>query len=169
MPNQTLTDALKEAYALAPTEIVILDTIQISHPALAQDLFLVRDLIENDFTLEDLSVETFEPVGFRFELPATGDRGLQELTLAIDNTDLRITDFINTIKNQTGTTEVRYRPYLSTDLTTPQMSPPLLLFLKNISITAADIQGRCTFADIINRKFPSELYTRDRFPSLGDQ
>jgi len=168
MPNESLTDALKEAYALAPTEVVILHTIQISHPALSPNLFLVQDLVPNDFTLEDLSVETFEPVGFRFELPKVGDPGLQELSLAIDNTDRRITDFINTIKGQTGETEVRYRPYLSTDLTTPQMSPPLLLFLKEISITAIEVQGRATFADIVNKRFPSEWYTRDRFPSLGN-
>jgi len=168
MPNASLTAALKEAYALAPTEVVILHTLQISHPALTSDLFIVQDQVEHDFTLEDLSIETFEPVGFRFELPKIGDRGLQELTIAIDNVDRRITDFVNTIKGQTGTTEVRYRPYLSTDLTTPQMIPPLLLFLKEISITAIEIQGRATFADIINKRFPSEWYTRDRFPSLGN-
>ena len=169
MANPSLKDAIIEAYARAPTEVVILDTLQISHPALAEDLFLVQDLVANDFTLEDLSVETFEPVGFRFTLPATGDRALQELALEIDNTDLRITDFINTIKNQPGETKVRYRPYLSTDLTSPQMDPPLLLFLKNISINESSIQGRATFADIINRKFPNQLYTRARFPSLGNQ
>ena len=168
MPNAALTEALREAYALAPTEIVILNTLQISHPALASDLFLVQDIVPNDFTLEDLSVETFEPVGFRFALPVIGANGLQELTLSIDNTDRRITDFVNTIKGQTGTTEVKYRPYLSNDLTTPQLSPPLLLFLKEISITAIEIQGRATFADIINKRFPNEWYTRERFPSLGN-
>lgn len=169
MPNEALTEALKEAYALAPTEIVILNTLQISHPALTPDLFLVQDQVANDFTLEDLSVETFEPVGFRFALPPIGDQGLQELTLAIDNVDRRISDFVNTVKGQPGTTEVRYRPYLSNDLTTSQMIPPLLLFLKEISVTAVEIQARATFADIINKRFPSEWYTRDRFPSLGNQ
>ena len=168
MPNQALTEALKEAYALAPTEIVILHTLQLSHPSLIEDLFLVQDIVEHDFTLEDLSIETFEPVGFRFALPPIGDQGLQELTISIDNTDRRITDFVNTIKGQPGTTEVRYRPYLSNDLTTPQMDPPLLLFLKEISITAVQIQGRATFADIINKRYPSEWYTRERFPSLGN-
>ena len=134
MPNQTLTDALKEAYALAPTEVVILDTIQISHPALTEDLFLVRDLVENDFTLEDLSVETFEPVGFRFELPAVGDRGLQELTLAIDNTDLRITDFINTIKNTT----VEQVDYIQVEVMTPN---EILLALKDKGIQSVLIEG----------------------------
>ena len=90
------------------------------------------------------------------------------MTISIDNTDRRITDFVNTIKGQPGTTEVRYRPYLSNDLTTPQMDPPLLLFLKEISITAVQIQGRATFADIINKRYPSEWYTRERFPSLGN-
>ena len=168
MPNQALTEALKEAYALAPTEIVILHTLQLSHPSLTEDLFLVQDIVEHDFTLEDLSIETFEPVGFRFALPPIGDQGLQELTISIDNTDRRITDFVNTIKGQPGTTEVRYRPYLSNDLTTPQMDPPLLLFLKELSITAVQIQGRATFADIINKRYPSEWYTRERFPSLGN-
>jgi len=66
-------------------------------------------------------------------------------------------------------TEVYYRPYLATDLTTPQLNPPLLLFLKEISVTAQNgAQGRCTFTDIINKKFPNDYYTRTRFPSLGN-
>lgn len=169
MPNESLTDAIKEAYALAPRSLVVLDTLQISNPLLVEELFLVRDVVGHDFTLEDLSVETFEPVGFRMELPTIGDNGLQELTIAIDNVDRRITDFVNSVKGNNATTEIRYRPYLSNDLTTPQMNPPLLLYLKEISITAIEIQGRATFADIVNKKFPSELFTRARFPSLGNQ
>ena len=63
--------------------------------------------------------------------------------------------------------EIIYRPYLSTDLTQSQMIPPLVLYLKDIQITAAQIVGRATFMDVVNKKFPTELYTRARFPGLG--
>ncbi len=63
--------------------------------------------------------------------------------------------------------EVVYRPYLSDDLTQPQMDPPLVLYLKEIQVNTYQVTGRATFMDIVNKRFPSELYTRLRFPSLG--
>lgn len=168
MPNTSLSDAIKEAYALAPREVVVLETLQISNSVLAEDIFLVKDLVGNNFTLEDDSVEFFEPAGFRLELPQITDIGIQELILAIDNTDRRITDFVNAVKGNNTQTEIRYRPYLASDLTTPQLETPLLLYLKDISISAIEVQGKATFADVINKKFPNEWYTRTRFPSLGN-
>jgi len=62
--------------------------------------------------------------------------------------------------------EVTYRPYLSTDLTAPQMDPPLTLTLTQISADNYTVTARARMGDFANRKFPSEEYTATRFPGL---
>lgn len=166
MPNETtLTDAIREAYATARTDLVYLDTISLSNPAV-ESIYLVRDRKDFDLTLETGEVKHFVATGFRFTLPAAGDNGVQDLNLAIDNVDRRPSDFIRAVLANNDPVEVVFRPYVSNDLSKPQMNPPLTLYLRDIQITAIEISGRATFADILNRKFLSELYTRRRFPSL---
>lgn len=166
--NTALTEAIKEAYASAPAGVVYLETLQIHHPLVAEDKFLVQDRTDKVMTLEDASVHTFRACAFRMSLPASGDNGLQELSIAIDNVDQEISDFIDAVKDSLVPVTVTYRPYLSTDLTTPQMDPPLVLSLTDITVSTIEVTGRASFADIINRKFPTDFYSRSRFPGLAN-
>lgn len=167
MPSADYTEAIKEAFASAPTNDTVLETIELSHPLLAGPIYLVKNLEDLTLTLEDATSHLFEGVGFQLSLPPAGDNGLQDLSLSIDNTDRRITDFIKTVKASLDPVEVKYRPYLSSDLTQPQLNVPLVLYLRGLSVTLFEASGKASFADIINRKFPSILYTRAMFPSLG--
>jgi Domain of unknown function (DUF1833) len=167
-----LTDAIKEAWAMAPTDVVFHETIEISHPNISGQLRFVAGLEnleawteDQDSMVDDPTV--FEAGAFKLSLPAAGKDGIQELNIALDNVDRRVGEFCRMAANFDNPVTITYRPYLSTDLTEPQMDPPLLLFLKEVTITEFQISGRATFADIVNKKFPSQLYTRSRFPSLG--
>lgn len=167
MPNAALTAALKEAYASAPSNVVVLETITLVHPLLEAPIYLVKNRENITATLETDEEVEFLACAFKMSLPPSGDNGLQELALSIDNVDRRITDFVNLVKKSKDPVQVYYRPFLSSDLSQPQMSPPLVLTLGDISLTLFEATGRASFADIINKKCPSELYTRSRFPSLG--
>ena len=168
MPNDSLEDALKEAYALAPNDEYVIDTLEISYTGLADTLYLVRDRFEKTFTLEDATVKTFKPVGFRFTPPAAGKDGRQQMLLAIDNVGAEVSDFFDQLGTAlTEPVKVTYRPYLSSDTTTPQLNPPLVLFLVDVQLTLFEISGRATFTNIVNAKYPREYYTRERFPGLG--
>ncbi len=168
MPNASLTAAIKEAYASAPSNEVILETIALTHSALAAPIYLVKNREDIVATLETAATVTFEASSFRLTLPPTGDNGLQQLSLSIDNVDLRISDFVNTVKKSTEPVQVYYRAYLASDLTQPQTDPPLVLSLSDISVSLFEASGRASFADLVNKKAPSEYYTRSRFPSIGN-
>lgn len=167
--NDALSEAIKEAYALAPVNSATLDTIELSHPSVeGGSLYLIRELEPFTLTLENGEQKVFEPVGFQFSLPAAGENGRQDMQLSIDNVDRRISDFIEKAKNYYEPVKVVYRPYLSSDLTAPQMNPPLSLSLQDVSVTVQAVSGRASFADVLNQKFPKEYYTRKRFPSLAN-
>ncbi len=151
--NQDTLDALQNAITIDPN----LDPI-----------YMVQCHEEKEFTLETGETVTFEPVGFRFQLPGQNDRGVSELNIAIDNVDRRIGDFVNLAQGFDAPILVRYRPYLSTDTSGPQQDPPLELILSDISINQFEVTGRATFADIVNLQFLTEYYNRCRFPSLGN-
>lgn len=161
------TEALKEAYAIAPASKAVLHTLEIRQEGVQDPVYIVKArrawaaLDENGDSL------TFLPVNFDFTLPAATEDGFQSLNLTVDNINRRASDFAEIAKSVEVPVVVVYRPYLSDDPTGPQMVPPLELFLEDIQITELTVTGRATFMDIVNKKFPSEIYTRERFPSLG--
>ena len=165
MPNDSLDDALKEVYALAPNDRVPLDTLELKPTPTGESIFMVQDRESWQFTLEDgVTVQTFEPVPFRFTPPTAGANGVQEMRLAIDNVDRRIIDFVNAA---TGTIEVIYRPYMGNDPTTVLMTPPLVLYLTDIQVTAFEVTARATFTDVVNKKYLTRYYDRSNFPGLA--
>lgn len=168
MPNDSLDNALKEVYALAPNDQVVLDTIEISYVGLSESLFLVKDHRAWTLGLETGEFQEFRPVGFQFIPPAAGKDGFQELTLSVDNVSEEVTDFFELVGTElTAPVDVIYRPYLSSSPNAPQMDPPLHLFLTDITMDAFKVSGRATFTNIVNAKYPSEYYTRARFPGLA--
>lgn len=167
MPNPTLSDAIKEAYASCPTARVVYDTLEIRQTGVQDPIYLVKGRTALTAVDENEVERTFLPSGFQFTLPPENEEGFRSLNVAIDNVGREVSDFIELAKSEKIPVEMIYRPYVSDDLTVPAMMPPLILYLKDIQVTSYQVTGRATFYDIINRKFPSEIYTRLRFPGLG--
>lgn len=168
MPTNPFTAAILEAFALAPPGVVYLETLQIHHPSVSPDIYLVRDRAA--WTLKDEGgvSRDFVACSFTLALPPSGDNGLQQLTISVDNIDLTISDFLTQCLSYTTPVVVTYRPYRSDDPNTPQMVPPLKLYYTDIEIGDIEVVGTATFADILNRPFPAELYDRIRFPGLAN-
>jgi hypothetical protein len=164
--NTSLTEAIKEAYAIAPASKIVIHTLQISQDGVQDPIYIAQS--RHEFVaLDEHGVQRYyAPVGFQFSLPSSDEEGFKSLTIAIDNVDRRVTEFVDIAKSEEQPVKVIYRPYLSDDLSGPQMIPPLVLFLKELQITTFQVVGRATFMDIVNKPFPNQLYTRDRFPAL---
>lgn len=169
MPNELLEEAIREAYTTARSSAVMLDTLQISHPALEEDLFLVSHNLDLALTLETSEVKTFQATAFRITKPATGENGRQELGIVFDNVNKVVSEFVNQAKITPSPMEVWYRPYLLEDLSKPQLSAPLVLYITDVTMSLFNVTCRASFTDIINRPFPARAqnYSRRRFPSLG--
>lgn len=167
MPNPSLTEAIKEAYASCSVDQIVYATLEIRQTGVQDPIYLVRAPQAITAVDENGFERTFEPSGFQFSEPAQNEEGFRSLNIAIDNIDRRVSDFVEAAKSEKIPVEVVYRPYLSDDLTAPAMSPPLILYLKDLQVTTHQVTGRATFQDLVNKKFPLEQYTRARFPALG--
>jgi hypothetical protein len=165
--NPAFQDAIKEAFAIAPSTVAVLHTLEVRQTGVQAPIYIVKAKKTVKAHLETGAAVTFNPCGFDFSLPPADSQGFQSLNIAIDNVGREVSDFVNVAQSQVIPVQVIYRPYLSDNLTTPQMDPPLLLTLKDVKITPLQITGRATFMDLVNKHFPLELYTRERFPTLG--
>lgn len=167
--NTSLSEAIREAYATSPTDDPELHTLEIYHPLANGGVsrFLVRDLQDRVLKIEGGVDKTFQKSAFRFVLPKSGANGGQNLQLAIDNTDRQIGDFFEAVKDSATAVLVTYRPYLASDPDTPQYNPPLVLTLRDVVI-ANEVTGNAVCHDVVNKKFPNDLYTRKRFRGLAN-
>ncbi len=162
------SEAVKEAFVSAKKGAVLYETLHISH-ATAGDKYVVNQRKDKDLPLTlGGEVMTFKASGFQFTLPPTGENGTQELKIGIQAVDREIVEYLQSLIGSPLPATVYYRPYLNTDLTQPQLDPPLTLTLKSVVVKAGQVQASASFVDVLNKPFPNEYYTRERFPSLGN-
>lgn len=172
MADPTLSEAIKEAYATAPSGEVILHTLEFRHPEFTTPLRVVRDKADLDATLEAEAPEnagevvTFVQYAFDLELPDVTDGSSPELTLTIDNVSRDIVAYLDLAANSQDLIEVTYRAYLSTDTTSPQNDPPLTMTLRDVECDIFQIKARCGFGNFANKPFPKDVYDLTTFPAL---
>lgn len=172
MPDTTLSQAIREAYAAAPADVIVYHTLEINHPAFSTPIRVVRDTADLTATLEasapnDASTAvTF--VGFRFDVvpPDVSTSAVPQCVIEIDNVSREILSQIEAAMISTDLITCIYRQFISTDLTVPQNNPPLTLTVLAISATVFRIRATCGFGDLANRRFPAVDYTADVFPGL---
>ena len=189
MVDTSLSDAIKEAYASAPSDEVVLHTLELQHPAFvgldgqSTPIRVVQNHVDIWANLEaDVRFgagETVQFISFPFEMtqPSISDGSVPESTLTIGNVSREIVDNIELAVESNEVITVVYRPYIWTaarDGSTEALSllsqndDPLRLSLVNIVAKTQSISGRIRFRDLANKRFPAQDYTPARFPRLVD-
>ncbi len=179
MPDPTLSQAIQEAYASSPSDVVILHTLELRHPKFVDDegnvmaVRLVRDYqnlqatLEEDAPLNANEVVTFIAMSFELSLPTVDTAPVPEITVTIDNVSGTLMKHLDAAVDSGDKIEVTYRPYLSNDTSTPHMVPPITLVLSDVEADVMRIVGRARMLDIGNKRFPADSYTIKRFPGLA--
>lgn len=179
MTDNTLSEALKEAYASAPSDVILLHTLELRHPSFVDEngeptaIRVVRDNINHICTLEDSApldagnAVEFIAMGFDLELPPVEAIPVPEITLTLDNVSTEIIQYLDRAVETQDMIEMTYRPYLSNDLSCPQMNPPITLVITEIMADISKISATARMMDIGNKSFPAENYTVKKYPGLS--
>lgn len=175
----TYSEALAAAYATAPEDEVVLDTIELLHPDFTDengDTVAVRVVndhsslfatLEADAPLNPGEEVEFKNCYFQFTRPAESESaGLPEVELRVDNVARVLIPYLDIAKQSRSPITVIWRPYLPSDLSGPHMNPPLSLTLRNVGGDMNSLTARAGFTDLANRRFPSSDYTAKKFPGL---
>lgn len=165
MPYEPYQAAYKEALASAKKGVAEIDTIEVSHPLIAEPIRMCSGGIQRILTIEGVP-ETFEPAGFSLQIPDTDDSGFQDLNIAMDNIDRQVSDFLESVSESQDPVIITYRPFLSNDSATMQSNSALVLELRRASIGEIQVTGTARASNMSNKEFPSIRYNKQLFPNL---
>jgi len=173
-----LSQAIREAYASAPAGVIILHTLEFRHPNFVDDfgqataIRVVLDHANLDARLELDAPQnpgeyvTFIAFAFELSLPNIEASSTPEISISLDNVTREIEDSLALAALSPYPVEVTYRPYLNTDLSAPQMNPPLTLTLTSAEADDFRVTARASYGNTANRPYPAQLYNTTRFPGL---
>ena len=176
----SVTDAMKEAYAVAPADEVVIDTMEMRHPAFVNDagepdsLCLTPDEGDITVTLEaNAPVRAGEEVRlisfpFTFTLAPVELSPAPEILLRIDGVDRRIIENLKRAASSSVKIEICYRGYLNSDRSAPH-NGPLTTTLSNVKVDVMTVTARARVGSDLNRAFPRRRYTAQEFAALIGQ
>ena len=173
MPDPALSAALKEAYASAPVNQVIYETLEFWHSTFAAPLRIVRNRVALDARIEAGAprdaglVVSFAPYAFDITPPDLTPTGVPQCTIEVDNVDRTLLSLINIATSSDTPIDVIRRIYLSsTALTGPENLPVMTLKIQSVSATPQRISAVAGYPDLLNRAFPRKDYDLETFPGL---
>jgi len=183
MADDPFAEALREAYASAPSDVIVLSTLELWHPSFDVPVRVVHDegeLLEDDpeeiwgriFTLEDEAPRnggeavTFLAAAFEAQQPAAEQNQSPEMVIRINNVDEILMEALDKAVDVGSPIEAIYREYFSDAPETVQF---LLtgLSIKRVAATMLRIEGTAGFLDLFNTAFPNASYSPAEHPSLA--
>lgn len=182
----TASEALKEAYAHASVEDVILHTLELHHSSFTDPVRVVNDfgtllqasatyggldIYGHSLTLESTAPrnpgEAVEFVGlyFNMELPAQSANQLPEVRITLDNVTREVSQYLDEAVESNEPITVIYREYL---LNTPTVVQFKLegLDIHKVTSRTNTVTMSAVFADLTNKSFPDRVYRPEEFPGL---
>lgn len=178
MPDSKLSQAIKEAYASAPSGVIIIHTLEFRHqnfrdefnqPTAIRVVLGHQQLearLEADAPQDPLAYVIFIPMAFELSLPNVEHLAMPEIGISIDNVSREIEDNLTIAAASPYPVEVTYRPYLNTDLTEPQMNPPLTMTLISAEADDFKVTARAVYGNAANVLVPRETYNTARFQGI---
>lgn len=159
----TISAELQERYK-SEVDVDWVDAIVIEHPKIST-IYICNYTEAITANFDGASVQ-FLPIPFKVSLPNKETTGRQDFSIAISNVfnqgkvimDAAIEDPKSPIK-------LYYTVYILGNAE-PQYDPPIELSLTDITLNESVLTGTATRSDIINLKFPRQVYRPEAWPGL---
>lgn len=172
MPDPAVSAAMAEAYASAPEGQVVLDTLELWHPAFTTALRIVADngaleaRLEPDAPREAGALVAFIPLGFRLRPPETMADAPGVLEAEIDTAGREIVAEIDAAVSSLAPVEVIWRRFIGDEAEDGPDYVVRGLTVRAVSATPFRLSAQAGWQDLVNERFPRLIYDRERFPTL---
>ena len=110
MPETLMTQAVREAYARAPSGIMLWHCLTLSHSAWAGTLDITQDTAEHVLTDEAQRSATYLPIAFAFTLPEISESSVSEILVEIDAVPRDLAALLDQAVSATGVITLHYAP-----------------------------------------------------------
>lgn len=165
MSTDLMTAALEEAYASCPTNVAILDTIQIDHSSFTVPIRLVNNHDDMTATLETGETVLFTRFAFGIVKPEVNAQGVPVVVITVDGASGEIAEVMNSLADSPDYLPVTIRSYRSDNLSVPA-GRNIPGEIRSINVKDLRVTLRIGFKQVANLGYPNELYTPSRFPGL---
>lgn len=154
---------LKVIYASAPTDEVIIPSIEIQVPGIES----IR--ICHGFEDQQLGVDgvfyTFEAGALSVALPAQNTTGQQTLTFGVSNVNSVAQRYVDQALEADEHVFLIYREYLESDKSAPAR-PPYRMVVNGGQFEGSEAQFEASYYDLLNTAWPRERYTAQNAPGI---
>lgn len=180
MPDPSLSDALAEAAALAPSDELFRHTLEIRHPDFIDEeghpdsLWLTADTegfsapLEADAPVRPGETVPFTALAFSFALMAIEPGITPEIEITIDGVSRAVVEQLDKAAESAKPIVVAYRPYLDSALGDgPQMIPVPTWEIVDVTVGLASVTLKARTGVDLRGGFPVRRYTITEFPGLA--
>lgn len=169
-----MTVALDELFASNPIDRTYYITLELSHSDFSPQVHrLVQGFDSLSATLEanapyDASqLVTFQPAAFKISLPEKSVKGRQDMSVTLHGAAIEVVEQLELqAAGNREAVKVTFREFESGDLSSPA-STPITMTVLNPRVKDGVVSFSATFADVINKSFPSIFYKLETHPGLA--
>lgn len=152
-------------YCSGSSEQVLLQTLEITCAAWAEPVLLCQGFENQTCVTEDGRSLIFLASGMDIALPKSQGSARQELIFGLDNVSRAAQSLLSlSIDLQVEVTLTR-RAYLWPNLSAPSEAPTVMTVV-GAAFDATAAQVKAGLLDLLNTRWPRDLYTLDRFPGI---
>lgn len=190
MPDPTLSEAMKEAYASADPDVPILETLsfyfdgQLDEDGNPADLFIFNGNNPTFVSPEGIpylsakleasaprnagEVVSFTGIPFQITLLGVSTEAAPRAMLAVDNINQETVDLLIEAAQGGKSVSVTFRQYLvGSESAGPENDPPIVFNWVDVEVVNQQASGRLVPPTVGNRRFPFETYVPSRFRTLS--
>ena len=157
----------RRVLASAPNLQIPLWGITLEHSQFSQTYWLINRPFSMNLTLEDTSIQQYQPGYFQLKLPNIDGKGQQDVSIAIQNVDRVLVDQVERASTMPDErVRATLRLFLEDDPTAGPQNYPLQLSFANVQATSEAVSGIAGRPDVLNRAFPTDIYRVTSWPGL---
>lgn len=174
------SEAYAEAIIHAPADRVMIETLEMRHSGFRDDSgapYAIRVVsghedvtatLEATAPIDPGETVVFEALPYRVSGPDETDTDeAPTITLAIDGVSALVVPQLDAAVQTLEPVMLTVRYYVSTDLSTPAILPPLTMTLFDVEVGETQITARGGIYDPANKLFPRKTYTLAEYPGLA--
>jgi len=155
---------LQTLYASGGSDVIIL-TVELSCAAWPAPVLICNGFDDQVCVAEDGRTLSFTAAGIDVSLPKKSSNGSQAINFAIDNITGEAQRLIDQALEAGERVTLIFRQFLESDKSAPAESPYVFI-VRGGRMNGTQVQIQAAFYDMINTRFPRDLYTLEFAPGV---
>lgn len=154
---------LATVYASAPTDELIIPTLEIRVPGL--DPLRICNGFEDQWLYVDGVPQLFEAGPLSISLPSKNSTGQQTLRFGVSGVEGQAQRYVDAALAASGPSTMVFREYLLSDRTAPARRPYVMTIVGG-AFEGAGATFEGSYYDLLNSAWPRERYTDESAPGI---